>query len=168
MTWDILVRITHWTIAALFLTNYWILDDGDDLHEWFGYTVLAALIVRLIWGFIGPVNARFGDFWPTWAKLTTAIREFDQQHRHHQGQPPRHVGLAGAMVVFLWTGLLVVGISGWLQETDMFWGEDWVQLLHEWSANVVMAAVLIHVAAVGLIQHRYRLPLIQAMLWKRG
>ncbi|MGB1091935.1 MAG: cytochrome b/b6 domain-containing protein, partial [Oceanobacter sp.] len=79
----------------------------------------------------------------------------------------RHTPLAGVMVIGLWFGLLVVGFSGWLQETDQFWGEEWVQLLHEWSANLVMAAVVVHVSAVLIIQHKYRLPLVRNMLTGR-
>lgn len=167
MAWDILVRITHWSIACLFLVNYWLFEAGEDLHEWAGYALLAVLTVRLVWGFIGPANARFSDFFPTLSRLKAAVIYFDQEHKALQQslqKPPRHAGLAGAMVVFLWAGLLIVGISGWLQETDQFWGEDWVQLLHEWSADIVMIAVTFHVAAVLLIQWKYRLPLIRNMI----
>lgn len=165
MIWDRLVRLTHWSIALLFLVNYWLLEEGDDAHEWAGYLVLAILAVRLIWGFTGPNNARLSSFFPTPKRVLAAMANFAEQHAHTHDQP-RHTAIAGMMIVFLWTGLLLVGISGWLQKTDMFWGEDWVEWLHTWSAHAVMAAVVIHVLAIVVIQKRLGISLLRPMLWK--
>ena len=162
MSWDPLVRITHWLIAALFLANFWVLEEGD-WHEWAGYAVLALLLVRWLWGFVGPANARFGDFLPTPARVKRSVREFAAEHdaaRHE----PRHTPLAGVMVMGLWLGLGLVGFTGWLQETDRFWGEQWLQQIHYWLANLVMAAVVLHVAAVVVIQRKFGLPLVRSMI----
>lgn len=48
--WDGVVRLTHWVVAALFLSNYFLTEAGSETHEWVGYFVLAALSVRLTWG----------------------------------------------------------------------------------------------------------------------
>ena len=165
--WDWLVRLTHWWVAAVFLWNYWWPDDGDDLHQWLGYSLLAVLVIRWGWGFVGPRNARWADFFPTPARVCNSIHHFRAEHQA-EGHKPHHTPLAGVMVVGLWLGLLVTGFSGWLQETDRYWGEQWVQLLHEWSANLVMAAVVVHIAAVVWIQWRFKLPLVKAMLFGRS
>ncbi|WP_369856737.1 cytochrome b/b6 domain-containing protein [Candidatus Thalassolituus haligoni] len=163
MIWDRFIRLFHWSVAVLFLANFWWLDDGDDAHEWAGYTLLALLLARLIWGFVGPTNARFSDFLPTPARLCDnwqRFGEYQRQHRHNS----RHSPVGGLMVLLLLLMLTVTGVSGWMQELDAFWGEDWVQNLHRWAANSVMAMVVIHVVAVLLIQWRYRVPLLQGML----
>lgn len=166
MVWDRFIRIFHWSTAALFLANFWWLEAGEDAHEWAGYTLAALLLARLIWGFIGPTNARFSDFLPTPARLRHNIEHFAQHQLRHRDDS-RHSPLGGLMVLFLLGGLLVTAVSGWMQELDAFWGEDWVQNLHVWSANAVMVAVVVHVAAVLVIQHKYRVALLRGMGWRR-
>lgn len=63
--WDPLLRSFHW-LLALCATVAWILGKyGPDvmtLHFYFGYAVLGLLAFRLLWGFVGPANARFANF----------------------------------------------------------------------------------------------------------
>ncbi|MEZ5449378.1 MAG: cytochrome b/b6 domain-containing protein [Thiolinea sp.] len=47
--------------------------------------------------------------------------------------------------------LAVATLSGWMQTWDMFWGEDWVEELHETSAELGMILVTVHVAAVVIM-----------------
>ncbi len=161
--WSLLIRIGHWLMAGAFLVNYWWLEEGDDAHEWVGYGLLAVLTVRILYGFWGPLNARFRDFFPTPSRLKYAYIHFTALQREHQDQR-RHNPIAGLMVMFLLSMMLVTGISGWMQELDAFWGEDWVQNLHAWSADAVMVAVVGHIAAVLVIQAKYKVPLIRHML----
>ena len=63
--------------------------------------------------------------------------------------------------------LLLTAVSGWMQEFDAFWGEEWLQRLHELTADAVMIAVTIHVAAVLLMQRLTAAPLIRAMITGR-
>ncbi len=57
-TWDLFVRVTHWLVAALFLANFFAIEEGSDLHEWVGYVVMGAIILRLGWGGITHSPAR--------------------------------------------------------------------------------------------------------------
>jgi cytochrome b len=59
--WDPLIRITHWLLAAAVLLN-WVTDSPLWLHTWGGYLAAALVASRILWGFIGPENARFGRF----------------------------------------------------------------------------------------------------------
>lgn len=166
MIWDRFIRLFHWSTALLFLANFWVLEAGDDAHEWVGYVLAALLLARIVWGFIGPQNARFADFWPHKAALRDNLQRFAEYQQAHRNNS-HHSPLAGLMVLFLLFGLVLTSVSGWMQELDAFWGEDWVQNLHAWSANTVMAAVVIHVLAVLVIQLRYRVPLVRDMLIAR-
>ena len=68
------------------------------------------------------------------------------------------------MVLFMLGLLFIIPLSGYLQETDRFWGEAWPQQLHELSSHVLMVAVVIHVASVLFIQHRTGIALVEPML----
>jgi cytochrome b len=59
--WDPLIRIVHWLLAAAVLLN-WVTDSPLWLHTWGGYLAAALVASRILRGFIGPENARFGRF----------------------------------------------------------------------------------------------------------
>ena len=63
--WDRFVRLFHWSVAGAFLLDFWVLEEGDPPHEWVGYFLGVLLVMRIVWGFIGPANARFINFLPT-------------------------------------------------------------------------------------------------------
>ncbi len=51
----------------------------------------------------------------------------------------------------------MLGITGYmLEEIDYFWGVQWVEDLHEWIANAVMALVVVHVSAALLESYRLK------------
>lgn len=143
--WDPLIRIFHWSLATAFLLNYWVLEEGEDQHEWVGYYLLAALLVRILWGFIGPDNARFRSFLPTPSKVRHHVREM------LAGREPVHEGhnpLGGAMIISLILMIALTGISGWMMTTDALWGEEWIEEVHETCANLSMLLVAIHIPIV--------------------
>ena len=63
--WDPLLRCCHWSLVFVFFANSFFNEEGDDWHQWLGYYALGVVIVRLVWGFVGPRSARWADFWPT-------------------------------------------------------------------------------------------------------
>lgn len=100
--WDPLVRLTHWTIALVIVLNG-ILIDGDALaHIWIGYTALGLLALRLLWGLIGPENARFSSF-PI--SLSDASRHIAGLKRGEHKTYRSHNPLGALMVYALWTML---------------------------------------------------------------
>lgn len=161
--WDLSIRLFHWSNAALFLVAYWWLEGGETPHEWAGYGVAALVLARIGLGLFGRGQARFAAFWPTPARLARYLRRFPRGHEEWPGHNP----LGALMILFLLAMLLLTALSGWLQETDAFWGEEWVQRLHEWCADAVMVAVVVHVLAVLVMQHLTRVPLLRAMVTGR-
>ena len=159
--WDPVIRVFHWTLVVSLLLNYSILEDGDPPHTWVGYLVLVLLAVRIVWGFLGPQNARFRDFWPTADRLRRCV----QQHlRGDHPSPDRHNPLGGLMILALLTGVLLTGITGWLLTWDMFWGESWLESLHELFAESVMTLACVHVVVVFLLSKFGPHNLIRTML----
>ena len=59
--WDLVVRLSHWTVAVGFFVAYFA-EDVLTLHVWAGYVVGVVVLLRLVWGFVGPQRARFADF----------------------------------------------------------------------------------------------------------
>jgi len=159
--WDPFVRLFHWTVATLFLLDFWVLEDGDPPHEWAGYVVGGLVGLRFVWGFIGPPNARFASFFPTPKRVKHHLHDLkSKQLDPTEGHNP----LGGAMVIALLVMLGIVSFSGWMQTWDRFWGVDWVEELHETSANITMIMVVIHVSAVVLMGRVTGIPLIGPML----
>ena len=109
--WDPFVRLFHWSLVVAVLTAYFTEDDLLGLHTWAGYTVLALIGARLLWGLVGPHHARWSSFVrgprATLAYLADALR----------GQAARHLGHnpAGAVMVL---ALLTGTIRGILYEPD--------------------------------------------------
>lgn len=162
--WDLPVRLFHWSVAALFLLNYWLLEAGDLPHEWAGYTIAALVLLRCVWGFIGSHNARFASFFPTPRRLRQHWREL---RARYFDPAAGHNPFGALMILLMLTLLLLTAVSGWMQELDAFWGEDWVQLLHGYFADILMGAVAIHVAAVLLMSRFSGLALVRTMITGR-
>lgn len=107
--WDPLVKITHWGIAAVVITNALIVGEGSIAHIYAGYTLAALLGLRLLWGVIGPVPARFTAFKPSPAKALAHIADIRAGKREtHTSHNP----LGALMVYALWVCLAVIIASG--------------------------------------------------------
>ena len=162
MLWDRFVRLFHWSLVAGIALDYWLLEAGDPPHEWLGYAVMVLIVARIGWGFIGTTPARFRSFLVGPARVLRSLADPAGTYAKHQ----THTPLGGWMMIFMLLLILGIGITGWMQDLDAFWGVEWVQELHEYSAHLLIAAACVHISAVFYIQWRYRLPLLRGMLWK--
>jgi len=107
--WDPFVRVFHWTVAIGFLIAYYTESDLLALHVWDGYVVGGLVVLRILWGFVGPKHARFTDFvcgpfkaW-SYARDLIAFRA-----KRYIGHSPA----GGIMALVLMAGLLVTVWSG--------------------------------------------------------
>ena len=163
--WDPLIRVFHLSLAGTFVANYFFNEAGEDWHTWLGYYAAAWLVVRLVWGFVGPRSARWADFWPTFSRLTQHLRTlFSRQPLHRLGHSP-----LGALVMLLMLlAMLLLAVSGFLMtEVDALWGEDWPMAVHTYSADALLGLVAVHVAAAVFESLRLRENLPLSMLTGR-
>lgn len=107
--WDPLVRIFHWSLVAAFAIAYLTEDDWQDLHVWAGYVVAGLVVFRVLWGFVGPQHARFGDFVFSPATIIAYLKDMlALRAKRYIGHNPA----GGAMVLALLLSLAATTLSG--------------------------------------------------------
>lgn len=60
--------------------------------------------------------------------------------------------------------ILSLGVTGWMQTTDTWFGEEWLMELHEWLANGLLLAAGLHAAAAIVMGRLERVHLVRAMI----
>lgn len=159
--WDIFVRVFHWTLALCVLLNFFVFEEGENLHEYSGYLACGLIFLRAIWGFIGTQYARFSNFWPTRQKLGDEIQNLiEGEIKTHIGHSP----LGALMMLIMVACVTSLGLTGYLLETDYFFGSDWMEEAHEIIANLLMGLVGFHVTAAILLGRLEDTNLIAAMI----
>lgn len=107
--WDPLVRITHWGIVAAVIVNALVVEEGSAIHIWAGYGLAALLALRLLWGLIGPPEARFSAFPPSPLRALAHVREIASGTRTMHAS---HNPLGALMVYAIWSCLVVIIATG--------------------------------------------------------
>lgn len=107
--WDPVVKLTHWTIVLAILANALFTEEGSAAHVWIGYALAAILALRLLWGLIGPAEARFTAFPPNPAK---ALRHIGEIRRGEKAEHASHNPLGALMVYAIWSCLGVIIATG--------------------------------------------------------
>ncbi|HKJ70557.1 MAG TPA: cytochrome b/b6 domain-containing protein [Gammaproteobacteria bacterium] len=125
--WDPWVRISHWLLAAAFFVAYFVVEEPLAIHVWAGYLVGALVLIRLLWGFVGPRYARFSDFVPSPARLMAYLGDLVRgRERHYLGHNPA----GGAMIVLLLASLAATVTTGLM----LYGSEDKAGPLAGWYA----------------------------------
>jgi cytochrome b len=159
--WDPFVRLFHWSLVSCVVLNQFILEEGETAHQWVGYAATALVLARVVWGFVGTRHARFTDFFPTPERLRNHVQAL------RRGEQPAYEGhnpLGALMMLGLMALILALGLTGWLQGTDAFWGEEWLEELHEVLANGLILAAGLHAAAAIVMGRLERVRLVRAMI----
>ncbi len=171
--WDAPVRLIHWALVILLAFSWWASEDHLDWHRLSGYTILALLVFRIYWGFVGGEAARFANFVKgpreTVAFLKTML---NRAPAHVPGHNP--VGALSVIVILgniglqIVTGLFTVDIDGFESgplsymvsfDTGRVFAE-----IHELSFRFLQVIVVLHVVAVLFYLIYKRTDLIRPMI----
>lgn len=158
--WDIFVRIFHWVLVSCIFLNYFITEEGEKPHEIIGYVAAAFVVLRFFWGFFGSYYARFSTWLAGPGTVYRYLRYFKTRRIYMSHNP-----IAGWMMIFLMTCVIGLGITGFMMGTDRFFGEEWVENLHNIIANVMMAGVAIHVIGALYESYHERQNLVASMVY---
>ena len=171
--WDWPVRFVHWAIVLLLVGLVVTGKLGADWLVWhmrMGYTVIALVVFRVIWGFVGSRNARFSAFLHGPTRVLRYARSFRGAHEVHVSHNPA----GGWMVVLLLVALLVQTTTGLFTNDDILWGgplsekvsketSDAFSAVHRRWWWVIAALSALHVGAVLAYLVMLRNNLIVAM-----
>ena len=157
--WDLPIRLFHWLLVALFLFSFLsgkLKGNWMEWHMYSGYTILALVVFRILWGFAGSTHARFSSFLagPA-AGLRFAKKLLSKAPVHVAGHNP----IGGWMVIVLLLSLLLqagtglfanddISIEGPLYKFVSKEMSDRLTTIHYYNFNVMFFLALAHVAAV--------------------
>ena len=162
--WDVFVRVFHWSLATLFVVAYATGDEIARVHVAAGYTIAALLGLRILWGLVGPRHARFSNFVHSPSAVLAYLREVMLL------RAPRYLGhnpAGGAMIVALLLMLAATCATGIMMTTDVYWGAEWVEDVHETLANLSLGLIVLHVLGVLVASFEHRENLVTAMITGR-
>lgn len=171
--WDLPTRAFHWLLAVAVIGMVVTAKVGGNWMVWhlrLGHVVLALLLFRVLWGFIGGHWSRFGNFVYSPRALWRYLRG-QAPAEHHVGHSP-----LGALSVFALIGALSLQVVTGLMSDDeiAFFGSlvrfvdgstvsqatDFHKAFGQW---LVLGLVALHVVAILVYQFRKRQDLIGPM-----
>lgn len=151
--WDLPTRLLHWVLALCVVLNLFFLEEGDEVHRWIGYTAVASVVLRFLWGFIGGTASRWSSFVFSPKKIFAFIPKLISGNTaDYEGHHP----LAWLVYAAIWLLILSLGVTGWMMGLDAYWGEDWLEELHGNISLALQFLIFIHLAGITLDSIRYR------------
>lgn len=158
--WDAPTRLFHWLLVVLLPADYVAARLGRmDLHLQLGYAILALVLFRLVWGFVGSDTARFGRF------LVSPLAGLRHLAAIRAREPDTQIGhnAAGGWMVLLLLLLLGIQLVSGLGANDGLGvvegplakhisghASDLLTVIHGYAVNVIIAAIVLHLLAIGL------------------
>jgi len=172
--WDLPTRLFHWLLVAcvtgLVATGY----TGGDAMPWhgrLGYAVLALLLFRLAWGFVGGHWSRFRSFLYAPSHVLAYLR--GQAHPDHLvGHNPLGAGSVFAMLALL----LAQATTGLVSDDEIAFTGPLNRFVSGATAHVatwyhkevgqraIITLVLVHLAALAWYTWRKKQRLVGPML----
>ena len=178
--WDPALRAFHWALALLVVSNWLLGKIGPSdmtLHFWMGYGVIALLVFRLVWGFVGPAPARFTRFVRGPRAVLGYAREMVRPRPSHwPGHSPvgalAVLAMLAVLVLQVTTGLFAdpddyinVGpLAGQVSSATSRMALQW----HHRGADLILILVLLHWAVIAFYRFWKQEDLVRPMIngWK--
>ena len=174
--WDLPTRLFHWLLAATVVGSIVTANIGGGAMVWhfrLGLLALGLLAFRLLWGLVGGHWSRFARFVYAPGTVLRYLRGGSRADEHHEvGHSPLAslsvFAVLGLLAVQVGTGLVAddeianVGplnrfVSGATALSATAWHK-------EWGANLLIALIVLHVAAIVYYAVARRRNLVRPMI----
>lgn len=158
--WDLPVRLFHWALAVLILVLFITGNLGGNWLEWHkraGFTVLALLLFRVIWGLVGNYHARFVNF----VRGPRRVAAYVKTLAAGTNKPfPGHNPLGALSVLALLVIVALQAVTGLFANDDiMLEGpfaakvskqvSDFLTRIHKLNADLLLFLIALHVLAIA-------------------
>ena len=173
---DAPTRMFHWLFALSFAGAY-VTAESEHwrlLHVTLGYTMAGLLGFRVLYGLLGPRTAGLGLLWRKVAGARDWLRAAPQavwSPAHWRQGPNLLMALAVLLLLALVVPLTLTGYATYHDWGDWLGGE-WLEELHEFFGNAVLAVALAHVALIAALSALRRknqaLPMLTGRVEGRG
>ena len=151
LVFDAPTRLFHATFALCFIGAYLSSESERyiKIHAALGYSMVALLVFRLLYGFFGPRSVRWSSLgnklkngWMQWRSLCSPWDVLEPQCKLAQHFPLLLAtnGLLVLSMPMLWSGHVIYGNSGKLMEA-----------VHELTANAMLLLVFMHLSLLLLL-----------------
>jgi cytochrome b len=135
--WDWPVRVVHWAIALLvaaLITTGLVGNEALIWHMRCGETLLALVLFRVAWGFVGSANACFTSFVRGPRAVASYVKSiFRPPHQKHATHNP----IGGWMVVALVLSLLFQAGTGLFTNDDILNDGPLVKLVSKDTSDAI-------------------------------
>ena len=148
---DAPVRAFH-ALFALCFAGAWLTGDSERwrlLHETLGYTMGGLLACRLVYGLVGPRQARIGALLRRTTGLWAWLGALRRPGRTGlDGRTGQNLALAVTVLLMMAVVPLVVA-SGHALSVD--WGGDAMEEVHEALVHLLLGLVLVHLGLLAVL-----------------
>lgn len=154
VVWNKFIRITHWLVAGIILLNLYFLEEGDPAHRYFGYAVLAFVIFRIVYGFVGAEAEHSFSHFPL--KIKNLFTFIKSKLNGTDVDYPGHNPAASWVYIVIWLCVIGLGITGWMMGLDRFFGEEWLEDVHGIISNILQLCILAHLLGIAFDAKRFK------------
>jgi len=175
LVWDLPLRLFHWLLVLLVVVSFVSAKIGGNamqFHLLSGYAILALLLFRILWGFLGGTHARFASFIRGPAAVISYLRGLSgHEAGRHLGHNP-----AGAWSVILMLAVLLAQVATGLFANDDIATEgplaklvskalsDRITGIHHLNVKLLYALIVLHLSAIAFYVFYKRENLVKPML----
>lgn len=107
--WSPIIRFGHWALVGAFALAYFTEDELLQVHTWAGYVAATAVLVRLIWGLVGPQQDRLTTFLRPPGEVLAYLRD---ALRLHSRRYTRHTPAGAVMALALLLSIAATTLTG--------------------------------------------------------
>jgi len=158
--WDLPTRLFHWILVLLVSFSIVSAKIGGNWLDWHmrsGYCILALVLFRVMWGFVGSHHARFSNF----VRPPGAVLSYLREMRNGSASAQAGHNPLGALSVLAVLAVLLLQASTGLFANDSIASEgplaklvssstsDRLTLIHKVNQYVIFTLIALHLGAVA-------------------